>query len=125
MSVAAQHSTARTASWSGASRRRRKAEKEGEQGEGPQKRYMLLDAAAVETMRGASTVLAKRRNRIKHLLSRFLNDCKAAAAELERAGCIAQQNTRTESGCKRPKSEDLDDCKAEPEAKRIKTEADD
>lgn len=89
---------------------------------------MLLNAAAVGKMRAASTSLAKHRNRITDSLSRFLKDCKeekVPAAEHQRR--ITEQNTKTESGCKWPKSEDLDDCKAgkaEPEAKRIKREPD-
>ncbi|KAI0398709.1 hypothetical protein F4802DRAFT_170980 [Xylaria palmicola] len=94
------------------------AEKEGEE---PQKRYMLLDADAVKKMWAASTNLAKRRNR--YSLLRFLKDFqeeKAAAAEHQRL--IAEQNTKTESGCKRHESEELNGCKEEPEAKRIKAE---
>jgi hypothetical protein len=104
---------------------------------------MPLDADAFEKLLAAGTDVAKRRNRIEHAMSRWLDDCKAAvaaavaaaAAEHERLCNAAQQNEagaqtsdiKTESGCKRPKSEDKsDDGKAEePEAKRIKAEAED
>ncbi|KAH8743528.1 hypothetical protein F5883DRAFT_592642 [Diaporthe sp. PMI_573] len=101
---------------------------EQEEGEEPKKRYAVLDADAVEKMLAASTTLATRRNRINHCMYKFLGEREeereAAAAELQRR--IAEQETKTESGCKRPKSEDLDgDSKAEPEAKRIKKEGSD
>ncbi|KAH8742577.1 hypothetical protein F5883DRAFT_669107 [Diaporthe sp. PMI_573] len=93
-----------------------------EEGEEPKKRYVVLEADAVEKMMAASTTLARRRNRIDHCMYKFLGERKEeleAAAERQRR--IAEQETKTESGCKQPKSEDLDDdSKAEPEAKRIK-----
>jgi len=89
------------------------------------KRYVLLDGDAVEKMMAASTTLSRRPNRIDHCMYKFLGERKeeleAAAAEHQRR--IAEQETKTETGCKRPKSEDLDDdSKAEPEAERIKEE---
>ncbi|KAL2277539.1 hypothetical protein FJTKL_15372 [Diaporthe vaccinii] len=94
------------------------------QDERAQKRYVLLDVAAVEKIHAASTTVARKRNRIEHFLRRFLEDCKTAMAALvaEHERCIAEQHIKTEAGCKRPKSEDLDDWKAEPEAKWVKTE---
>ncbi|KAL2285933.1 hypothetical protein FJTKL_07425 [Diaporthe vaccinii] len=93
------------------------------QDEQAQKRYVLLGVAAVKKTHTASTTLARKRNRIEHFLRRFLEDCKAAMAALvaEHERCIAEQDIKTEAECKRPKSEDLDDWKAEPEAKRVKT----